>query len=104
MPQFLYLIQPTRADMLTAGPTAAEQAAVGAHFAYLQDNAARGIVRLAGRTDTTGPETLGICIFEAADFAAARAFTAADPAIAAGVFRAELHPFRIAIEARAGAS
>jgi uncharacterized protein YciI len=98
VPQFLYLIRPTRDDMLARGLTPAEEAAVGAHFAYLRTNAARGIVRLAGRTDTTGPETLGICVFEAADEFAAATFTNADPAIAAGVFKAEVHPFRIAVE------
>lgn len=35
-PNYLYKIQPARAAMLTEGPTPAEEAAVGQHFAYLQ--------------------------------------------------------------------
>ena len=34
--QFLYLIRPTRTDMLRTGLTEAESAAMSAHFAYLQ--------------------------------------------------------------------
>jgi uncharacterized protein len=39
----------------------------------------------------------GIIIFEAADEAEARATMEADPAVAAGVFTAELHPFRASL-------
>lgn len=97
MPHFIYVVRPSRADMLQTGPTAAEQTTIAAHFAYLQEHAANGTVRLAGRTDTTGPETFGICIFECPDTASAHAFTASDPAVAAGVFKAEIRPFRIAV-------
>lgn len=98
MPQFIYVIRPVRADMLTAGPTADEQAAIAAHFAYLKMGVADGVVHLAGRTDTTGPETFGLCIFETTDRAAATAFTLADPAVAAGIFKAETLPFRTAVQ------
>lgn len=97
MPQFVYRLQPVRPGMLTEGPTADEERIVGEHFAYLQDLTARGIVKLAGRTLTTGPETFGICILEAVDEAAARAVMAADPVLRHGVMTAELFPFRIAL-------
>jgi uncharacterized protein YciI len=97
MTEFIYVIRPVRADMLASGMTAEEQAVMAAHFAYLQDGARAGVVRLAGRTDTSDAATFGICIFEAADKAAAAAFTAADPAVARGVVRAEVHAFRTAI-------
>ncbi len=100
MPQFIYVIRPARADMLITGPTAAEQAAITAHFVYLQRGATEGVVHLAGRTETTGPETFGICIFEASDRAGAEAFANSDPAIAAGIFKAEMLPFRIAVQNR----
>ena len=103
MNEYLYRIQPTRADMLSAGATPAEDAAVDAHFAYLQAALERGVVRLAGRTLVTSLDSFGIVIYQAEDEAAARAFMLADPAVAAGVFRAELFPFRTALYAEAQA-
>lgn len=100
MPEYLYRIQPARADMLSAGATPAEGAAVEAHFRYLQAAAECGIVLLAGRTLVTTPDSFGIVIFRAADDASARAFMLADPAVAAGVFIAELYPFRTALLAQ----
>ncbi len=97
MPQFVYRLRPARADMLAAGPTPEEERTIGVHFAYLQDLTNRGVVKLAGRTLTTGPESFGICILEAVDEAAARAIMANDPAVAGGVMTAELFPFRIAL-------
>ena len=97
MPQFAYRLRPARPDMLAAGPTPDEERVVGEHFAYLQDLTARGVVKLAGRTLTTGAETFGICILEATDEAAARGVMAGDPAVSAGVMTAELFPFRIAL-------
>ncbi|MFO7609006.1 MAG: YciI family protein [Candidatus Krumholzibacteriia bacterium] len=97
MPQFVYRLHPVRPGMLADGPTADEERIIGEHFAYLQDLAARGTVKLAGRTLTTGPETFGICILEAADEATARAVMEGDPAVRHGVMTAELFPFRIAL-------
>jgi len=97
VPQFAYRLRPARPDMLAVGPTPDEERVVGEHFAYLQDLTRRGVVKLAGRTLTTGPETFGICVLEAADEKAARAFMAGDPAVKQGVMTAELFPFRIAL-------
>lgn len=97
MAEFIYVIRPVRPEMLATGMTADEQAAMAAHFAYLQAQASAGIVRLAGRTQTSDAATFGLCLFEASDAAAAAAFTAADPAVARGVVRAEVFPFRTAI-------
>lgn len=97
MPQFVYRLRPVRPAMLADGPTPDEERIVGEHFAYLQDLTARGTVKLAGRTLTTGPETFGICILEAADEAAAHAVMGGDPAVRHGVMTAELFPFRIAL-------
>jgi uncharacterized protein YciI len=52
---------------------------------------------LVGRTQTTGPEAFGIAIFEATDEAEAQAIAAADPAVAEGLMRFELYPFKIAL-------
>jgi hypothetical protein len=55
------------------------------------------VLRLAGRTLTTGPETFGIVVFEALDLAAASAVMTGDPAVAGGVMTAEVFPFRVAL-------
>ncbi|MDQ2698843.1 MAG: YciI family protein [Actinomycetota bacterium] len=95
MAQWLYRIVPRRPEMVT-DPTPEEQRIVGEHFAYLVDLRDRGIAILAGRTqEATG--TFGITIFEADDEEAARDVMTADPAVAAGVFLATLHPYRVAV-------
>jgi uncharacterized protein YciI len=96
MPEFLYRIQPTRLTMLTDAPTPAEAAAIAAHRAYLDRMAAAGVVLLFGRTQTTDASTFGIVIFRAESAEAARRIMAADPAVAAGVMRGEVFPFRVA--------
>jgi len=96
MPQFLYRVQPARPEFF-GGPTADEEAAVGEHFAYLEDLTRRRVVLLAGRTLNEDPSTFGIVIFEASSDAAARDLLARDPAVRAGVFLAELFPYRIAL-------
>lgn len=97
MAQYLYRLSLIRPALLTEGPTATEQATLGRHLAYLEDLKARGSLILAGRTLTTGPETFGIAIYEAADEIEARAIMLADPAVAEGVMTAELYPYRVAV-------
>ena len=97
MEQFVYVIRPTRADMLSAGLTEAEEAIIGTHFAYLSDLTDEGVVKMAGRTLTTGPESFGVVVLEAPDEAAARAIMEDDPAVKEGVMSAELLPFRVAL-------
>jgi uncharacterized protein YciI len=43
-------------------------------------------------------QTFGLVIFEAASEEAAQAFMRADPAVAAGVMTASLHPYSIALQ------
>jgi uncharacterized protein YciI len=95
MTQWLYRIVPTRPDMV-GHPTDDEQRIVGEHFAYLVRLRDEGTLILAGRTqEQTG--TFGVTIFEADDEPAARAVVDADPAVAAGLFAASLHPYRVAV-------
>jgi uncharacterized protein YciI len=94
--EFLYRLQPTRPTMLTDGLTAAERAAVSGHVAYLERLAETGTVLLFGRTQTTDAATFGIVILRVDSPGAARRIMAEDPAVRAGVMRAELFPFRIA--------
>ena len=95
--EFLYRIKPTRLGMLEDEGTPEEQRLVGEHFAYLQRLTASGVVTMAGRTQTTGPDSFGIITFEADDETAAQAVVDGDPAVAGGVFEAQLFPFRTAL-------
>lgn len=97
MQQYLYRLSLTRPALLTEGPTTVEQATLGRHLAHLEELKARGSLILAGRTLTTGPETFGIAIFEAADEPAARAIMNADPAVVEGLMTAELFPYQVAV-------
>jgi len=97
MSQFCYVLKPGRPDMLVTGLDEAEEAVVQEHFAYLAKLTEKGVVKLAGRTDTTGPESFGICIFDAEGAEAARALMEKDPAVREGVMTAELFPFRLAL-------
>jgi len=95
MAQWLYRIVPARPEMV-ADATPDEQRIVGEHFAYLVALRDRGVLVIAGRTQET-EGTFGITIFEADDEPAAREVMNSDPAVAAGVFVASLHPYRIAV-------
>ncbi len=96
MTEYLYRIQPTRAEMLSDGGTARENEIVQAHFDYLEALVAVGTVTLAGRTLNTDPTAFGIVLFSA-DEASVQSIVDNDPAVAQGVMRAELFPFRTAL-------
>lgn len=95
--QWLFIVQPSRADMLTAGPTQAEMEAVGRHFAYWKDLTERGRALVVGRTQTTGPDTMGIAIYLAAEEGEARQIDEGDPAVVDGVFSMRFCPFSVAL-------
>lgn len=97
MPHFLYRIQPTRPAMLAEGPTEAEAQIVSEHFAYLQRLVAEGTVLMAGRTLTTDEQSFGIVVFVATSLEEAAEVVQGDPAVQAGVMRAELFPYRVAL-------
>jgi uncharacterized protein YciI len=96
MTEFLYRLQLTRPDMLTDGGTHAENEIVQAHFAYLEVLAAEGTLTLAGRTLNTDSTAFGIVLLSA-DEATAQTIMENDPAVAEGLMRAELFPFRTAL-------
>lgn len=97
MLEFLYVLRPTRADMLRTGPTPREAEVISRHFAFLQDRCREGVVVLAGRTLTEDDRTFGLCVLRAVSAQAAEAQMRADPAVAEGVMSAELFPFRTAL-------
>ena len=99
MSTYIYKIQPVRPQMLAEGMTADEQRIAAEHFAYLQRLLDEGILMLAGRTLSSDYSAFGIALFEARDDEHIRQITAADPGVAQKLFRAEWHPFRIALRA-----
>lgn len=102
--QYLYALRPARVGMVSEEPTAEEAAAIGRHFAYLQDLLASGVLILAGRTLDTDERCFGIAIIRAAGDAEAREVMLRDPAVAEGIMRGELHPYRVALICEANAS
>ncbi len=96
MQQYLYRIQPTRPAMLIEA-TPRESELVSQHFKRLKSLMEQGIVILAGRTLNTDATTFGIVIFNAESDEAAHAIVDSDPAVAGGVFSAELFPYRVAL-------
>lgn len=83
------------------GSLALRMATREAHFAYVR--AHPGVIRLAGPfLDAAGEMTGSLLLIEAADIAAARAFSAADPYTLAGLFeRVEIRPWRATVGALA---
>lgn len=94
MAEWVYFIHPPRDDF-AATMTDAEREAWGRHWARLQRLFAEGSVILVG--PTLGRVNTGICVFEAPDEAAARAFMDGDPAIAEGFARDELREMRVSL-------
>ena len=97
MIQFLYRIQPTRADMLSKGPDAREAEIIGRHFDYLEDLVAQHIVLMAGRTLTEDENTFGVVVLEVDCETSARQIMENDPAVKEGVMNARLFPWRTAL-------
>jgi uncharacterized protein YciI len=100
MLQYLYRLQPSRADMLVTGLTPDEEAAVRAHFSYLETLTQRGVVLLAGRTLNSDEHTFGIVVFAAASGEEAAELVQGDPSVARGVMKAELFPFAVSLLSR----
>ena len=97
---YLYLLKPTRIEMLTEGPTDEEALVLGGHVDYLTRLSDEGVVHLAGRTQVNDARTFGIVIFDAASEEEAHALVAGDPAVKEGVMSATLYPYKIAILGR----
>ena len=92
---WLYSIQPTRPEMLVTGPTPEEDRIIDLHFDYLQRLFAEGVALHVGRTLATDASAVGLAILRAESAAEARALLAADPAVAGGVMRGQVAPYRV---------
>ena len=91
MSEWVYFIHAPR-ENFAATMTESEQAVWGEHVQLLQRRLDDGSLILAG--PTLGQINTGICVFEAPDEDAARAYMESDPTIASGIARGELRPFR----------
>ena len=94
MAEWIYFLHAPREDF-AATMTAEEQAIWGVHFERLERLLEEGTLIMAG--PTLGPVNTGLAIIEAPDEDAARRLMEEDPAIASGVARGELRPFRVAL-------
>lgn len=92
---FLYRIQLTRFEVLTEGPTEAEDQLIGQHADYLEQLTRQGVALLVGRTLNLDPSNFGMCLFRADSEVEANAVMNNDPAVKAGIFKATLFPFRL---------
>lgn len=95
MPHFFLRLVPPRPTFAT-DMSESERQAMSRHAEYLTRLAKQGIgVAFGPVFDPSGVWGLGI--LEAADEAEARAITASDPAVLAGVGRYEIAPMRLSI-------
>ena len=92
MSEWVYFIHAPR-ENFGATMTEAEHAVWGEHAQLLRRRLEDGSLILAG--PTLGQINTGICVFEAPDEDAARAYMEEDPTIASGIARGELRPFRV---------
>jgi uncharacterized protein YciI len=93
MSEWVYFIHPPREDF-AATMTDEERAVWGEHAQLVRRRLDEGSLILAG--PTLGTVNTGICVFEAPDEDAARAYMEEDPTIASGIARGELRGFRAA--------
>jgi uncharacterized protein YciI len=99
MSEWIYFIHAPRENFAET-MTSEEQAVWGEHAELLQRRLDEGSLILAG--PTLGPVNTGICVFEAPDEDAARAYMESDPTISSGIARGELREFRAAFLRGAG--
>ena len=94
MAEWIYFIHAPRDDF-AATMTDDERAVWATHFERLQRLLAEGVLVLAG--PTLGSVNTGVAVIEADDETDARRLMEEDPAIASGIARGELRPFRVAL-------
>lgn len=95
--QYIYVLKLIPALLNEKNWTAKEEAITDRHFAKLQGLLKDGKLVLAGKTDGLDERTFGIVIFEADSEEEAKQVMKDDPAVAEGIMRAELFPYRVAL-------
>jgi uncharacterized protein len=90
---FVYLTRPTKANFLQT-LTESEKLTLSVHFEYLNSALKSQTLIMAGPcTDAA----FGIVVFKSASLNEAEKFMNNDPAIKAGIFSGELHPYRVSL-------
>ncbi|MGI6577187.1 MAG: YciI family protein [Eubacteriales bacterium] len=95
--QFIYVLKLIPALLKEENWTEKEEAITARHFRKLQSLLKEGKLILAGKTDGLDENTFGIVIFEADSEEEARSIMESDPAVAEGIMKAELFPYRVAL-------
>lgn len=95
MHHYLYLLRPTRPDMLRAGLSDHEAECISQHTCYLDDLCLAGKVTLFGRTTADNGQDFAMVLVMTGIESEARAIMQADPVVSGGVMVAELYPFRV---------
>lgn len=98
MREWLYILRPVRAAMLSEGPNEPEALALTAHVEHMRHLTEAGVVILAGRTQYDDMRTMGLVILRAENEEAALRLMEADPPVLAGIMTAELHPYMVAFQ------
>lgn len=79
----------------------AANAALSAHGAYWQEQNAAGKVLIGGGMDGDYWDNVAMIVFRAATREEAEAMVAADPAVKAYVFQAQVRPFTVSLKGKA---
>lgn len=95
MNAYIYIIKPTRPEMLRTGLNDHERAAFEAHSKHLEELAAKGVLVVSGRV-VSAENPIGIGIFYAGSEEEAQRIADSDPFVARGVVTATVSPFSIA--------
>ncbi len=95
--QFIYVLKLKPALLNEKNWTVKEEAIVERHFAKLQGLLEDGKLVLAGKTDGLDEKTFGIVILETDSEEEAELIMKNDPAVAEGIMKAELFPYRVAL-------
>ena len=92
---YMYTLELLRPALKTEGPTGAEAAIAGRHWAHLQGLLASGKLIFAGRTLSIDENGFASVIYRANSIDEAQAIMDADPGIREGLFRGHLFPYQV---------
>ena len=92
--EFIIKLSPPRPNF-NENSTKEEDQILSNHFEYLKRLLDEGILKLAGRCDDA---TFGLVIIETDSIDSATQIMEGDPAVKAGVFSAEIWPYRTALQ------
>lgn len=95
--QFIYVLKLIPSLLNEKNWTAKEEGIVEKHFIKLQGLLKEGKLILAGKTDGLDEKTFGIVILEVDSEDEAKFIMKNDPAVAQGIMKAELFPYKVAL-------